>query len=69
MNKVQVSCLGGMGRFGNQLFQYAFAKSYADKYNCILEIPSDWIGWKIFELEDSVIEKKLPKVTGPMLPL
>ena len=68
MNKVQVSCLGGMGRFGNQLFQYAFAKSYADKYNCILEIPSDWIGWKIFELEDSVIEKKLPKTEIDEIP-
>ena len=68
MNKVQVSCLGEMGRFGNQLFQYAFAKSYADKYNCILEIPSDWIGWKIFELEDSVIKEKLPKTEIDEIP-
>ena len=51
MNRVQVSCLGEKGRFGNQLSQYVFARSYADKYNCMLEIPSDWPGWKAFEIE------------------
>jgi len=30
------------------MFQYAFARAYAEKYNCTLEIPS-WIGEKIFK--------------------
>ncbi len=44
---VQCTCLGNFGRFGNQLFQYAFARSYAEKYDATLEI-SNWIGQKIF---------------------
>ncbi|MAG28208.1 hypothetical protein CMI47_22010 [Candidatus Pacearchaeota archaeon] len=61
MNIVQMSGLGKMGRFGNQLFQYAFAKSYAKKYNCNFEIPSDWIGRNIFEIDDSSLSRQLPK--------
>lgn len=38
-----------LGRFGNQLFQYAFAKAYADKYDC--ELRNDkWIGEDLFQL-------------------
>jgi hypothetical protein len=61
MNKIQLSCLGKMGRFGNQLFQYAFAKSYANKYNCTLEIPADWPGRGYFGISDPVLESPLPK--------
>lgn len=56
-----MSSLGKTGRFGNQLFQYAFAKTYADKFNCVLEIPIDWMGRNIFEIEDAPISKPLPK--------
>jgi len=63
-NTIQMSSLGNNGRFGNQLFQYAFAKSYADKYNCVLEIPSDWIGRKIFKIEDNVLTNPLPMTDG-----
>ena len=47
-NIIQFTQLGKFGRFGNQVFQYAFARAYAEKYNCTLEIPS-WIGEKIFK--------------------
>lgn len=45
---VQFTQLGKYGRFGNQLFQYAFARTYAEKYNADLEIPN-WVGEKIFK--------------------
>lgn len=45
---VQVTRLGKMGRFGNQIFQYLFARAYAEKYDAILEIPT-WVGQKIFK--------------------
>ena len=49
MSIVQFSSLGNNGRFGNQLFQYAFARAYAEKYNASLEIPSDWFGYEVFK--------------------
>jgi len=58
---VQFSQLGNFGRFGNQLFQYAFARAYAEKYNATLEIPN-WIGEKVFEnVTHSKISRKLPR--------
>jgi len=59
MNRVQCTTLGSHGRFGNQLFQYAFAKSYAQKYNCVLEIPADWVGRDFFEIDDISITTQL----------
>jgi len=47
-NVIQFTQLGNFGRFGNQMFQYAFARAYAEKYNARLEIPN-WIGEKIFK--------------------
>ena len=59
MPTIQFSQLGNFGRFGNQMFQYAFARSYAEKYNAILEIPN-WIGEKIFKnVSHPPISKKL----------
>jgi hypothetical protein len=61
MNIVQISCLGSFGRFGNQLFQYLFAKAYAERYGAVLETP-DWIGRKIFKLENTRnITRHLPR--------
>ncbi len=45
---VQMTSLGKFGRFGNQIFQYLFARAYAEKNNATLEIPF-WIGQKIFK--------------------
>lgn len=48
MGIVQLSCLGAKGRFGNQLFQYAFARMYAEKYGHSLQIPYHWVGRVLF---------------------
>lgn len=45
---VTVSCLGNNGRFGNQLFQYAFARAYAESIDAELQTP-DWQGRYIFK--------------------
>ena len=44
---LNISCLGRYGFFGNQLFQYAFARAYALKTGCVLHTPK-WLGQKIF---------------------
>jgi hypothetical protein len=48
---VQFTQLGKFGRFGNQIYQYLFARAYAEKYDAILEIPN-WVGQKIFKNVD-----------------
>lgn len=59
---IQMSNLGNNGRFGNQLFQYSFLKSYAEMYECELQIPSNWIGRQIFpNIKDNSIDRVLPK--------
>lgn len=57
---IQISCLGEFGRWGNQLFQFCFAKSYAEKYNCELQIPENWIGRRIFKNIDKIPTIKYP---------
>lgn len=60
MNTIQISCLGKLGRFGNQLHQYAFAKAYARAHDAILETP-EWIGQQLFQLSDPPISRQLPQ--------
>lgn len=67
MRIIQISCLGNLGRFGNQLFQYAFAQAYALKYNAILETPK-WVGQELFGINDKPISKKLPKTQMDITP-
>ena len=58
---IQFSQLGKFGRFGNQLFQYLFARAYTEKYDAILEIPT-WVGEKIFKnVSNRPISKNLPR--------
>ena len=57
---IQKSDIGKGGRFGNQLQEYIFGKAYAVKYNCRYQIPADWCGWEIFDLEDEFITENLP---------
>jgi len=45
---IQFTQLGKFGRFGNQIFQYLFARAYAEANDATLEVPS-WIGQKIFK--------------------
>jgi hypothetical protein len=44
---VSMSMLGINGRFGNQVFQYAFIKLYSIVHGLALELP-DWIGRQLF---------------------
>jgi hypothetical protein len=58
---VTVSCLGNNGRFGNQLFQYAFARSYAESIGAELQTP-DWKGRYIFT---DINERIMTEPAGP----
>lgn len=64
---VQINCLGGLGRFGNQLFQYAVAKGYARKVGAVLETPA-WIGQQIFEIDDPKPSKNVPSTQMDEVP-
>lgn len=58
---IQFSQLGNFGRLGNQMFQYAFARAYAEKYDATLEIPN-WIGEKIFKnVSHRPVSRRLPR--------
>jgi FkbM family methyltransferase len=50
-----------MGRLGNQIFMYAFLKTYAREHNLRVEIPA-WIGQYLFGQNDAPISKPLPIV-------
>lgn len=66
---INLSCLGNYGRFGNQLFQYAFAKAYANHLNVPLHTPS-WIGQEIFSgINDPPINQTLPNTPEDNVPL
>jgi len=55
---VTVSCLGRHGRFGNQLFQYAYARAYAEKLGAQLQTP-DWIGRRLFKnINEPIMQQK-----------
>lgn len=43
-----------LGRLGNQMFTYAFARAYAEKHGLELQADS-WVGQKIFEIDDMPI--------------
>jgi hypothetical protein len=65
---VQISCLGNHGRFGNQLFQYCFAKAYAERHGAILQIPQGWVGEEIFEIREQYIDRTLPQMPLDYIP-
>ena len=48
---ITMSSLGSNGRFGNQLFQYAFAKLYALRHGATAAFPP-WEGQQLFDLDD-----------------
>lgn len=54
-----MSSIGKLGRFGNQLFQYAFLKICAEKSGAAVEC-SPWIGQTLFGHKDAPISKRLP---------
>ncbi|GAA6619996.1 alpha-1,2-fucosyltransferase [Scytonema sp. NUACC26] len=54
-----MSSLGKLGRFGNQLFQYAFLRICAKRSGARVECPS-WIGQTLFGHQDAPISQRLP---------
>lgn len=57
-----MSTLGANGRFGNQLFQYAFLRVYAKRHGLRVET-SPWIGRYLFGCADPPISRAWPMVT------
>lgn len=66
---VTMSTLGENGRFGNQIFQYAFLKTYAKRHGMRVE-HSEWVGDTLFGRRDPVVSQPLPQlreyVTSPV---
>lgn len=54
-----MSSLGQLGRFGNQLFQYAFLRICAKEHTAKFECPN-WIGQSLFGHNDQSITRRLP---------
>jgi len=54
-----MSSIGKLGRFGNQLFQYAFLRICAEKSGARVECPP-WIGQTLFGHNDANVSKRLP---------
>lgn len=60
MSAIQMTRLGKMGRFANQLFQYMFLRIYAHRYGATVEVPS-WVGKDLFGLHDPKPSVALPR--------
>ena len=56
-----MSTLGKNGGFGNQIFQYAFLKIYAQENRLSVETPK-WLGQELFGHKDREINQDLPVV-------
>lgn len=65
--EIAMSSLGSNGRFGNQLFQYAFLNLYARRYGLQVRSPS-WIGQTLFGIRDMPIRRKYPVVDEKWIP-
>jgi FkbM family methyltransferase len=59
--RVSMSGLGQVGRFGNQLLQYAYLRFYAETAGCDIET-NDWIGRDLFRLSEPFISRALPRL-------
>jgi hypothetical protein len=65
---LQSSCIGYKGKFGNALFQYSVTKSIAFHFNFNYCSSSNWIGRKIFEIDDpDLIEDANPANENDLL--
>lgn len=59
LSVLAMSSIGKLGRFGNQLFQYAFLRICAENSGAKVEC-SPWIGQTLFGHQDSQISQRLP---------
>lgn len=58
---ISMSSLGQNGRFGNQLFQYAFVKHYAKQHRLTAEVPP-WVGNTLFGTKDPIPHKAYRRI-------
>lgn len=59
---VSMTGFGELGRFGNQVLQYAFLKSYSTLHNIPnIQVPP-WVGSGLFGLNDAPVARALPPV-------
>ncbi len=59
---ISMWCLGRLGKFGNQLFQYGFLRIYAKLHDLEVETPG-WIGERLFGFRDpSPARNRVPAV-------
>ncbi len=57
---ITMTGFGELGRFGNQVLQYAFLKSYATLHNIPnIQLPQ-WVGAGLFGLNDAPVARALP---------
>jgi hypothetical protein len=54
-----MSSIGQLGRFANQLFQYAFLRICAQQSGARVECPA-WVGQTLFGHQDAPISQRLP---------
>jgi hypothetical protein len=60
---VCMSGFGELGRFGNQVLQYAFLRAYAARHNISeVQVPV-WAGSELFGLQDRPVQRAFPAVT------
>lgn len=59
---VSMTGFGCLGRFGNQVLQYAFLKSFAEQSSVDeIQTPS-WVGHELFGLSDRLVQRPFPPV-------
>ncbi|MEW9669848.1 alpha-1,2-fucosyltransferase [Ammoniphilus sp. 3BR4] len=63
---ITMNSLGKKGRFGNQVFQYAFLNMYASRYS--LEIQTNpWVGQFLFGHQDPPVTHNFPLLTSHVI--
>ena len=58
-NLIAMSCLGRQGRWGNQVFEYAFLRSYARRYGLCYQC-NKWVGQQLLGCSDPPLVERLP---------
>ncbi len=56
---ITMSCLGQKGRWGNQVFEYAFLRTYAHRYHLSYQC-NEWVGHRLLGHSDIPICEHLP---------
>ena len=58
---ITMTGFGELGRWGNQILQYAFLRILADKAHAHIQVPR-WVGAALFDLHDQPVQRALPAV-------